>query len=108
MTFRIADMGNEAQLVEIGERLSDALASEQEPAELLLDIDPDHIDAAKAMLATLSGEVAPLPSKAIALTEQQIETYLDFDPDFLEIAKDMLRRFIGRTEGVFSEIAPTG
>jgi hypothetical protein len=98
MTFRIADMGNEAQLVEIGERLSDALSSEQQPTELLLDIDPNYIDAAKTMLATLSGEVAALPSRAIALTEQQIETFLDFDPDFLEIAKDMLRGFIGKTE----------
>ena len=100
MTFRIADIGNEAQLVEIGERLSDALSSEQETTERLLDIDPDYIDAAKAMLATLSGEVAALPSRAIALTEQQIDTFLDFDPDFLEVAKDMLRGFIGKNEAM--------
>jgi hypothetical protein len=108
MTFRIADLGNEARLVEIGERLSAALSSEQEPTDPLLDIDPDYIDAAKVMLATLSGEVVAQPSRAIPLTEQQIAAYLDFDPDFLEIAKDMLRRFIGKTECVFSEIAPTG
>ena len=98
MTFRIADIGNEAQLVEIGERLSDALSSEQEPTELLLDIDPDYIDAAKTMLASLFEEVAALPSRAIGLTEQQMETFLDFDPAFLEIAKDLLREFIGKTE----------
>jgi hypothetical protein len=98
MTFKIADVGPEAQLVEIGERLSDALSREQLPAEPL-DLDPDYIDAAKTTLATLSTQVATLPSGTVALTEQQLEAFLDFDPDFIEIAKKMLRDFIEKTEG---------
>ena len=63
-----------------------------------LDLDPAYVDAAKTMLATLSGQVAALPSGAVALTEQQVETFLDFDPEFLDVAKDMLRAFIEKTK----------
>jgi hypothetical protein len=99
MTFRIADIGNEAQLVEIGERLSDVLSRGQHGVDLL-DLSPDYVDAAKTMLAELSGEVAALPSGTIALAEQQVGSFLDFDPEFLGVAKDVLRAFIERTEGI--------
>jgi hypothetical protein len=65
-----------------------------------LDLDPAYVDAAKTMLATLSGQVAALPSGAVAPTEQQVETCLDFAPDFLDVAKNMLRAFIEKTEGI--------
>jgi hypothetical protein len=55
-----------------------------------LDLSPDYVDAAKTMLAELSGEVAALPSGTVALTKQQVETFLDFDPVFLDVAKDTL------------------
>jgi hypothetical protein len=100
MTFKIADIANEAQLVELGERLSDALEGEERLGKPL-DLDPSYIDAAKAMLATLSDKVATLPSGTVALTEQQIETFVDFDPEFLDVAKEMLREFIERTEGTW-------
>jgi hypothetical protein len=99
MTFRIADIGNEAQLVELGERLSNAISAQQPQAERL-DLDADFIDAAKIMLAALSEKAAPLSSGTVARTEQQVETFLDFDPEFLAAAKDMLRAFIERTEGM--------
>lgn len=99
MTFRIADIGNEAQLVELGEHLSKALSSAQHRTDML-DFSPEYLDAAKTMLAELSEETAALPSRTIPLIEQQVETFLDFDPVFLDIAKDMLRAFIERTEGM--------
>jgi hypothetical protein len=99
MTFKIADIGTEAELVEIGERLSDALSTAH-PRSELLDLSPSYVDAAKSMLAELSEDVAALPSGTVALTKQQVETFLDFDPVFLDIAKDMLRVFIERTEGI--------
>jgi hypothetical protein len=99
MTFRIADIGNEAQLVELGERLSKALSSAQHRTDML-NFSPEYLDAAKTMLAELSEEIAVLPSRAIPLIEQQVETFLDFDPVFLDMAKDMLRAFIERTEGM--------
>jgi hypothetical protein len=99
MTFRIGDMGNEAQLVEIGERLSDALSSAQHRTDLL-DLSPDYVDAAKTVLTELSGKGAALRSGIVALTEQQVETFLDFNPVFLDRARDMLRAFIEKTEGM--------
>jgi hypothetical protein len=99
MTFKISDMAYEAQLVEIGDRLSAAL-SEQETVGRPLDLSSDYVGAAKTLLAALSERVAPLPSGTVALTEQQVESFLDFDPDFLDVAKNMLRAFIEKTEGV--------
>ena len=99
MTFKIADVGNEAELVEVAERLSDALSGKQIPVGPL-DLDPAYVDAAKTMLATISGQVAALPSGTVALTVQQVETFLDFDPDFLDVARDMLRAFIEKTEAI--------
>lgn len=57
MTFKIADIANEAQLVEIAERLSEALSGER--TEKPLDLSTDYVDAAKTVLATLSERVAP-------------------------------------------------
>jgi hypothetical protein len=99
MTFKIADVGTEAELIEIGQRLSDALSSAHHRTELL-DLSPDYVDAAKTMLAELSGEAAALPLGTVALTKQQVESFLDFDPVFLDTAKDMLRAFIEKTEGM--------
>jgi hypothetical protein len=97
MTFKIADIANEAQFVEIAEQLSDALSGDERPPGPL-ELDPAYLDAAKTMLATISAPVSSMPSGAVALTQQQIETFLDFDPAFLDVAKDMLRAFIERTE----------
>jgi hypothetical protein len=97
MTFKIADMAHEAQLVEIAEQLSEALSG-KEPAGKPIDLSSDYVEAAKLLLATLSEQVAPLSSETVALTEQQVETFLDFDPEFLDVAKDMLRAFIEKTK----------
>ncbi|HKG74056.1 MAG TPA: hypothetical protein VKA79_07445 [Aestuariivirgaceae bacterium] len=97
MTFKIADMAHEAQLVEIAEQLSGALSGEETVGKAL-DLGPDYVEAAKCLLATLSERVALLPSETVALTEQQVESFLDFDPEFLDIAKDMLRAFIEKTK----------
>jgi hypothetical protein len=99
MTFKIADIANEAQLVEIADRLSDALSGSETPSKPL-DLGSDYVAAAKTVLATLSERALLLPSGTVALTEQQVETFLDFDPVFLDVAKDMLRDFIERTERI--------
>jgi hypothetical protein len=90
MTFKVADIANEAQLVEIADRLSEALSGEG--SEKPLDLSADYVDAAKTLLATLSERVAPLPSRTVALTEQQIDTFLDFDPEFLDICQEYAAR----------------
>jgi hypothetical protein len=61
MTFKIADMAHEAQLVEIADQLSEALSGE-EPVGKPLDLSPDYVDAAKFLLATLSERGALLSS----------------------------------------------
>jgi hypothetical protein len=99
MTFKIADMAHEAQLVEIAEQLSEALSGEEILGKVL-DLSPDYVDAAKFLLATLSERIALLPSETVARTEQQVETFLDFDPEFLDVAKDMLRAFIEKTKAL--------
>jgi hypothetical protein len=97
MTFKLADIANEAQLVEIAEQLSAALSGRELPGKVL-ELSPDYVDAAKTLLADLSEQVAPLSSGTVALTEQQVNSFLDFDPEFLEMAKHMLRDFIEKTE----------
>src|SRR5687768_17059262 len=97
MTFKIADMAHEAQLVEIAEQLSEALSREETEGKAL-DLSPDYVDAAKCLLATLSERVALLPSETVDRTEQQVENFLDFDPEFLDTARDMLRAFIEKTK----------
>jgi hypothetical protein len=98
MTFRISDVGHEAKLVELGERLSEKLSRKQPRGEML-DLDEDYIDAAKTILATLSNQVAPIRSSILALTSEQIEVFLEFDPEFIDAAKNILRDFIEKTEG---------
>jgi hypothetical protein len=97
MTFKIADVVHEAQLVEIADQISQALSG-GETQRKALDLSADYVDAAQILLATLSERVALLPSETIALTQQQVETFLDFDPEFLDVAKDMLRAFIEKTK----------
>lgn len=97
MTFKIADVAHEAQLVEIADQISQALSGEEGQGKAL-DLSPDYVDAAQILLATLSERGALLRSETIALTQQQVETFLDFDPEFLDVAKDMLRAFIEKTK----------
>lgn len=97
MTFKIADVAHEAQLVEIADQISQALSGEESQGKAL-DLSPDYVDAAQILLATLSERGALLRSETIALTQQQVETFLDFDPEFLDVAKDMLRAFIEKTK----------
>jgi hypothetical protein len=101
MTMKIADAApEEAELVEISDQLSAALSptSTNRHTGPALDLDASYLEAARAMLATLSQQVSASTSATVPLTRQQIETYLDFDPDFLEVAKSMLRDFINKTE----------
>jgi hypothetical protein len=44
MTFKLADIANEAQLVEIAEQLSAALSGRELPGKVL-DLSPDYVDA---------------------------------------------------------------
>ena len=99
MTMKVADAAPaEAQMIDISERLSDVLSSSKLPKRAGLDLDSSYLEAARAVLAALSEQVAPSTSGTVTLTKQQIEAYLDFNPDFLEAAKGMLRDFIDRTE----------
>jgi len=97
MTFKVADIANEAELIEIAEGLSDALSEETTPVKPL-DLDLAHIDAAKTLLAALAKRVASHPTEPARFAQPQAESFLDFDPEFLEAAKDMLRTFIEQTE----------
>lgn len=101
MTMKIADAApEEAQLVEISERLYEAFSTTKGSHTLLplLDLDSSYLAAARTMLLSLSESIAPSTSGGVPLTRQQIESYLDFDPDFTDAAKDMLKDFIDRTE----------
>jgi hypothetical protein len=105
MTMKIADVApDEAQLVEISERLSEALTTDvpTKPATAVLDLDTSYLEAARTMLATLTERPRGAFHGVVALTEQQVKTYLDFDPNFLDVAKKMLREFIDRTESARS------
>jgi hypothetical protein len=100
--MKIADVApDEAQLVDISEKLSAALADPGAPHETettLLDLDSSYLEAARTMLANLTQPERSAFDGAVELTEQQIENYLDFSPEFLDTAKAMLRDFIDRTE----------
>ena len=102
MTMKIADVApDEAQLIDVSERLS-VLLSTSPPATTAvpdLDLDPSYLEAARTILTTLSEQLAMPAAGEFPLTRQQIETHLDFDPEFLEVAKDMLRDFIDRSAG---------
>jgi hypothetical protein len=102
MTMKIADIApDEAQLIELSERLSEAVTASANSEVKVSDLglDPSYLDAARTALASLSEQVATPTAHELPLTRQQIEGYLDFDPEFLDVAKTMLRDFIDRTEG---------
>jgi hypothetical protein len=103
MTFRMIDTApEEAQIVELSERLNRAISAKTEQSKRSRDpfdeLDASYLEAAREMLGILSGAVSPCISGQIPLTRQQIETYLDFDPDYLDTAKAMLKDFITQTE----------
>jgi hypothetical protein len=97
MTMKLADVApNEAMLVDLAERLSGA----ESPAELkqtVLSLDESYVEAAKAMLETLSSPIA-LSNNSVPLTTEQIDCFLEFDPAFAEDAKEVLKEFIERKE----------
>lgn len=100
MTMRIADVApDEAQLIDVSERLSVLLSTSPSAATAVpdLDLDASYLEAARTILTTLSEQLATPAAGEVPLTRQQIETHLDFDPEFLEVAKDMLRDFIDRS-----------
>jgi hypothetical protein len=101
MTMKILDAApREAQLVELSQKLSKALdgGTQRTPAIPFLDLDSSFLEAARAMLASLSEQPQEAFHGEIALTKQEVETYLDINPDFVESAKDMLRDFIEQTQ----------
>lgn len=102
--MRITDAApEEAQLVELAERLSGlfpTVAAPQGAGMAALDLDPSYLEAARKLLAKLAEGPITVFHGGVELTEQQIENHLDFSPDFLDAAKDMLRDFIARTEAL--------
>jgi hypothetical protein len=99
MTMKIADVApNEAMLVDLAEQLSRA-DSPDELKQTVLSLDSSYVEAAKAMLETLSSEVAT-SDNYVPLTTEQIETYLEFDPAFAEDAREVLKEFIKRKESL--------
>lgn len=101
MTMKVADVApGEAQMIDISEQLSETLSNSHSTHKIGLELDVTYLEAARAMLATLSERVAPSTSGTVTLTKQQIEAYLDFDPDYLDTARDMLRDFIIRAEAL--------
>jgi hypothetical protein len=65
--------------------------------QTVLDLDSSYLEAAKAMLATLTRRVGTSPNY-VPLTKEQIETYLEFDPTFADEARKLLREFIKKQE----------
>ena len=102
MTMRLADAApEEAQVAKVSEQLNETLTdvSDLKSPNLVLELDPSYLDAARTVLGALS---EPSGSNAfhgsVPQTKEQIEVFLDFDPSFLGLAKQMLREFIERTE----------
>ncbi len=101
MTMKIADVApEEAQIIDVSERLSEVLstAGKSKVSVPDLDLDPSYVEAARTILASLSERVAAPSAGGIPLTRQQIQTYLDFDPEFIDVAKSMLRDFVDRAD----------
>jgi hypothetical protein len=95
VTMKIADVApNEFMLVDLAKQLSRA-ESPDELKQTILDLDSSYLEAAKAILESLSFGIASSNSY-VQLTSDQIEAYLEFDPAFAEDAKAMLREFIKR------------
>ena len=101
MTMKIADFApEEAQLIDVSERLSELLSTPPQSSAAVPDLglDPSYVDAASSLLASLSEQVAAPGTRELPLTREQIEGYLDFDPEFMDVARSMLRDFLDRTE----------
>jgi hypothetical protein len=95
MTMKIADVApNEAMLVDLAEQLSRA-ESPDELKRTIFELDSSYLEAAKAMLESLSSGVASSNSY-VQLTSEQIESYMEFDPAFAEVARASLKEFIER------------
>jgi len=93
MTMKIADVApNEAMLVDLAEQLSRA-ESPDELKRTIFELDSSYLEAAKAMLESLSSGVASSNSY-VQLTSEQIEAYMEFDPAFAEDARAILKEFI--------------
>jgi hypothetical protein len=99
MTMKLADVApNEAQLLDLAEQLNRA-QSPDDLKQAVLRLDVSYVEAARAMLETLSSEVAT-SSHYVSLTTEQIESYLEFDPAFAQDARDVLKEFIERKESL--------
>lgn len=95
MTMKIADVApNEFKLVYLAEQLSRA-ESPHELKQKIFELDSSYLEAAKAMLESISSEVAS-SNNYVQLTSEQIETYMEFDPAFAEHARVILKEFIER------------
>ena len=95
MTMKIADVApNEFKLVDLAEQLSRA-ESPDELKRTIFELDSSYLEAAKAMLESLSSGVASSNSY-VQLTSEQIESYMEFDPAFAEDARAILKEFIER------------
>lgn len=100
MTMKVADAApEEAQLIEIAERLSEVF-SEPDCAQpsAVLDLDPSFLQTARDLLGMLEERSTKGYCGAVQLTKQQIEHHLEFSPDLLDAAKAMLRDFIERMD----------
>jgi hypothetical protein len=101
MTMKIADVApNEFMLVDLAEQLSRA-ESPDELKRTILDLDPSYLEAAKAMLESLSSEVASSNSY-VQFPSEQVNACLEFDPVFAENARAILKEFIAR-KGSFKD-----
>jgi hypothetical protein len=101
VTMKIADVApNEFMLVDLAKQLSRA-ESPDELKQTILDLDSSYLEAAKAMLESLSSEVAS-SNNYIQLPSEQVEAYLEFDPAFAEDARAILKEFIER-KGSFKD-----
>ena len=95
MTMKIADVApNEAMLVDLAEQLSRAESSD-ELKRTIFELGSSYLEAAEAMLESLSSGVASSNSY-VQLTSEQIEAYMEFDPAFAEDARAILKEFIER------------
>jgi hypothetical protein len=81
-------------LVDLAEQLSRA-ESPDELKRTIFELDSSYLEAAKAMLESLSSGVASSNSY-VQLTSEQIEAYMEFDPAFAEDARAILKEFIER------------
>ena len=102
--MKISDIApEEAHVVALAERLSEALSAPQAASLQPLNLDASFLEAARELLATLSQPANQGYHGSVELTEQQIRSHLEFSPDFIEPAKEMLLDFIQQTESKRSQ-----